>query len=110
VIQARVTSVTFSTAVASAITFLRLLTLPDGNYSSALRLMGFWPLDLGGALTSLLLTAILFAGPLCDILIMDGLWKAWIRLTPVAAVWSEWTIWRNIVVVSSLFSVNSARD
>lgn len=62
--------------------------------------MGFWPLGITESAKALLLTAILFAGPLYESLLIDGDWKDWLTFQPPFRIWTEWTRWRNIVIVS----------
>ncbi|KAI1638822.1 hypothetical protein F4809DRAFT_598144 [Biscogniauxia mediterranea] len=59
--------------------------------------MGYWPVGLVEAGKCLLLTAILFSGPLYETLVVDGAWREWFSLQPVSRLFSEWTLWRNIV-------------
>ena len=61
--------------------------------------MGYWPLGLAETGKSLLLTAILFSGPLFETLLVDGAWTQWLSLYPVTSLFSEWTRWRNLVAV-----------
>jgi len=101
VIKARITSVTFTCIVCSVATFY-ILTSPHSNgqvvtTNGALHSMGWWPIGLAETGRTLLLTAILFAGPLYESLIVHGGWRDWIRLRPVVELFSEWTTWRNIV-------------
>lgn len=100
VIRARITSVTISTGVCSALTFFILTTRSSDESSSPLRVMGYWPLGILDALRSLLLVALLFAAPLYECLVVDGSWRDWTTLQPLHNVWHEWTSWRNLVVVS----------
>lgn len=103
-IKARITSVTFTCIVCSIATFY-ILTSPHSNgqvvtTNGALHSMGWWPVGLAETGRTLLLTAILFLGPLYESLIVHGGWRDWIRLRPVVELFSEWTTWRNIVAVS----------
>lgn len=74
------------------------------SLSAALSLLGWWPIDLGDILRSLLLTAILFIGPLYERGIVEGEWRSWFS----RAKWSEslggWIGWRNYVAVRSTYS------
>ena len=99
VIRARVTSVTISTVLSCLVTLVILSS--QSNDSDPLQSMGLWPIDFVASLRALLLTAILFAGPLYESLVLDGAWRSWLNLRPLIQVWSEWTRWRNIVVVRS---------
>ncbi|SPN98308.1 related to CAAX prenyl protease 2 [Cephalotrichum gorgonifer] len=102
VIQARITSVTVSTALCSVLTFLILSARSDDGSDSGsispLRAMGYWPLGLWHSLRSLALVALLFAGPLYEALVVYGMWKDWTTLQPLYDIWYEWTSWRNFVV------------
>ncbi|KAF4587567.1 CaaX prenyl protease [Ophiocordyceps camponoti-floridani] len=44
-----------------------------------------------------LLTALLFAGPIFECLLVDGLWRQWLRLAPLKRLCHDWPTWRNIV-------------
>ena len=78
----------------------------SGNSSLdyALRLLGWWPVDPLDILRSLLLTAILFIGPLFERGIADGEWREWIRGGRVSETLRGWMGWRNYVAVSLRFS------
>lgn len=102
VIRARITSVSLTCIFCSVCTFLVLtsqghLTRPDAVHS-----MGYWPVGLAETAKTLLLTAILFAGPLYETFVVHGAWRDWMSLQPVTELFSEWTTWRNIVAVSRL--------
>ncbi|KAI0440844.1 CaaX protease [Xylaria telfairii] len=97
VIRARVASVSLTCVVCSLITFVILTSQGRATNGEALHSMGYWPLGLAEAGRSLLLTAILFSGPLYETLIVDGEWRRWFSLQPVSGLFSEWIRWRNIV-------------
>lgn len=98
-IRARISTVTVSTMVATISTTCILLNQPyiDGKVTA--RLMGYWPVGLSETARSLFLTAILFAGPVFESLIVNGGWRDWVGLTPIKEVWSDLLAWRTIVVV-----------
>ncbi|OLN81509.1 putative CAAX prenyl protease 2 [Colletotrichum chlorophyti] len=99
VIRTRITSVLFSTLSCSGLTYLILARLPnDALPIRPLHAMGYWPIGLAESAACLLLTAILFAAPLYEALLIDGLWEDWRVLGPLVCVWTEWTSWRNIVM------------
>lgn len=56
---------------------------------------------------SLLLTAILFAGPLFERGIAEGEWREWIQGGRVTASLRSWIGWRNYVAVSSFMTAMS---
>ncbi|PNY23525.1 CAAX prenyl protease 2 [Tolypocladium capitatum] len=116
-IRARIRSVSLSTAACSVATLLILLRSPSTagstsgpasasgeptashQLSSSLHLMGYWPLGLLETARALLLTALLFAGPLYECLVVDGVWREWLRLEPLRHVGTDWPAWRNMVAV-----------
>ncbi|KAI0395369.1 CaaX protease [Xylariaceae sp. FL0594] len=104
VIRARVTSVSLTCVLCSGITFILLNSNPRKDngagvgVAGALHSMGYWPLGIRETFNSLLLTAILFAGPLYESLVVNGGWRALASFRPVAAVFGEWIPWRNFIV------------
>ncbi|KAI1174176.1 CaaX protease [Nemania sp. FL0916] len=101
VIRARVASVSLTCVVCSLITYA-ILTSSSGGHANAtpreaLHSLGYWPLGIGEAAHAVLLTAILFAGPLYAALIVEGGWRRCLSLESVMEVFTEWTRWRNIV-------------
>ncbi|KAI0431518.1 CaaX protease [Xylaria sp. FL1042] len=97
VIRARITSVSLTCVVCSLITFVILTSQGRATHAEALHFMGYWPLGLAETARSLLLTAILFSGPLYETLLVDGGWRQWLSLHPISSLFSEWIRWRNIV-------------
>ncbi|UKZ68781.1 uncharacterized protein TrAtP1_009800 [Trichoderma atroviride] len=60
--------------------------------------MGYWPLGVTETLKTCLLTGALFAAPLYECLVVDGVWREWVDgLEPLRHVWAEWPAWRNYV-------------
>ncbi|KAI1268626.1 CaaX protease [Xylariaceae sp. FL1019] len=97
VIRARITSVSLSCVVCSVITFVIHTSQGHATHAEALHSLGYWPVGLRETASSLLLTAILFSGPLFENLVVDGAWRDWMSLRSMSGLWSEWTTWRNIV-------------
>ncbi|RWA11162.1 hypothetical protein EKO27_g3924 [Xylaria grammica] len=97
VIRARITSVSLTCVVCSFITFIILTSQGRTTNGDALHYMGYWPLGLTEASRSLLLTTILFSGPLYETLLVDGGWRQWLTLYPVSSLFREWIRWRNII-------------
>ena len=106
-IRARITSVTLTCLVCSALTVYILTRDGHATAADAAHLMGYWPVGLPETGRALLLTAGLFAGPLFEHLVVDSGWRAWTDLSPLKGLLGEWTTWRNIVAVclSSSFSL-----
>ncbi|EFQ28668.1 CAAX amino terminal protease [Colletotrichum graminicola] len=99
VIRTRITSVLFSTGVCSALTYVILARLPDGALPfGPLHAMGYWPLGIVESAACLALTVTLFAAPLYETLLIDGVWEDWRAFDPLVRVWTQWTTWRNIVM------------
>ena len=98
-IRARIRAVSLSTTFCSAATFALIWNSSSANQVSPWHLMGYWPLGVYDSCKTLLLTSLLFAGPLYECLIVDGVWESWIRLEPVSQLWTDWPMWRNMVAV-----------
>ncbi|KAH8202213.1 hypothetical protein TruAng_003590 [Truncatella angustata] len=97
VIRARITSVTLTCMFCSICTFLVLTSQGHATRPDAVHSMGYWPLGLAETGKTLFLTAILFAGPLYETFVVHGVWREWLSLRPVTELFSEWTMWRNII-------------
>ncbi|KAF2826226.1 Abi-domain-containing protein [Ophiobolus disseminans] len=96
-IRARTRAVTFSTIVCTIIT-VYVLHEHDVPASSMLQLLGLWPISLFDTTRTMLLVAILFAGPLFEHGIVDGAFQDWIRLRGVYESLCSWIGYRNFVV------------
>lgn len=97
-IRARIRSVTFSTTLCSLVTFVIISNSSLSN-NSPLHLMGYWPLGMVEACKSLLLTCLLFSGPLYENLLVEGNWRCWLSLEPLQQLWFDWAVWRNMMAV-----------
>lgn len=104
VIRARVTSVTLTCIFCSLSTFLILTSQGRATRPDAIHSMGYWPIGLVETAKTLLLTAILFAGPLYETFVVHGAWRDWLSFQPVSELLNEWTTWRNIIAVSIVAS------
>lgn len=69
---------------------------------SPLHFMGYWPVGLVDAARVLWLTALLFAGPLYESLVVEGAARQWLHLQPLKDLWTDWPTWRNMVAVRQL--------
>ncbi|KAI1826167.1 CaaX protease [Xylaria intraflava] len=97
VIRARITLVSLTCIVCSTTTFVILTSQGHATNGEALHSMGHWPLGLSEAARSLLLTAILFSGPLYETLLVDGEWRRWLSLQPTSELFTDWIRWRNVI-------------
>ena len=97
-IRARIRAVSFSTAACSIATLL-ILSYYNVESFSPWHLMGYWPIDLVSSAKAVFLTALLFAGPLFECLVIDGEWQQWLRLQNLTYLWNDWPAWRNLVAV-----------
>jgi prenyl protein peptidase len=66
----------------------------------ALHKLGYFPIGFYESAKALLLTAILFIGPLFEAGIAEGKWRDWIRLRGLNACIRGWIGYRNYVAVS----------
>lgn len=100
VIRARITSVSLTCVLCSVATFVIITSHGQATNADALHSMGYWPIGLAESAKALLLTAILFVGPLYETFIVYGAWRDWMSLQPITELFNEWTTWRNIIAVS----------
>lgn len=91
-----------STALCSLITLYLLSSHGAVAVREPLHFMGYWPPGLIDAARVLWLTALLFAGPLYESLVIDGTAHQWLRLEPLRDLWTDWPTWRNMVAVRAL--------
>ncbi|KAF1997198.1 CaaX prenyl protein-like proteinase Rce1 [Amniculicola lignicola CBS 123094] len=98
-IRARIRAVTFSSVVSLALTVYVLHHYGNASPKEVLKLLGVWPVSLVDTAKTILLVAILFAGPLFEAGIVEGGLKYWIRGTRAYETLSSWIGYRNLVVV-----------
>ncbi|KAJ5397325.1 hypothetical protein N7509_005438 [Penicillium cosmopolitanum] len=97
VIRARIRAVTGSCVASSFIVLWLIVEEGNSSLGAALSMLGWWPIDLADILRSLLLTAILFLGPLFERGIAEGEWRTWFRRSKLSESLSGWIGWRNYV-------------
>ncbi|QDS76803.1 hypothetical protein FKW77_002530 [Venturia effusa] len=97
VIRARIRAVTCACIVNAAIAIFIIVQYAQANVYETLHLLGWWPVDPLDSMRTLLLCAILFAGPLFEEGIVEGSWRDWVRGKYVVETLSSWTGWRNLV-------------
>lgn len=107
VIRARIRAVTLS-CIISVIAVVGLLVRNDATYSEAMHLLGWWPVGLAEVFRTLLLTAILFLGPLFERAV-EGEWKDGNTVRRIYESLNSWMGWRNYVAVSSVLCSNYHR-
>lgn len=100
VIRARITSVSLTCAVTSLSTLAVLVVKGGYENHQAFHAMGYWPLGLGESFKALLLTALLFLGPLFETLVVEGYWRELMKGELVKQLLGDWITWRNLVAVS----------
>jgi prenyl protein peptidase len=59
--------------------------------------MGWWPISFTDVFRSLLLTAILFTGPLFERGVAEGEWREWFRRDRISETLGGWIGWRNYI-------------
>ncbi|KAF9892162.1 hypothetical protein FE257_002568 [Aspergillus nanangensis] len=97
VIRARIRAVTLSCVVSTVAVLWLINAKNNASFVEALKLLGWWPIGLSEIFRSLILTAILFTGPLFERGIAEGEWKEWIRGSRVSETLRGWIGWRNYV-------------
>ncbi|KAL1964239.1 hypothetical protein VTN77DRAFT_7197 [Rasamsonia byssochlamydoides] len=97
VIRTRVRAVSIASFISSLAVLAIITQKGNASVSEALKLLGWWPIGLFEILRSLLLTAILFTGPLFEKGIAEGEWKEWLRGRALVECLSSWIGFRNFV-------------
>ncbi|KAK4177070.1 putative protease [Triangularia setosa] len=97
VIRSRIRSVSLSCALCTLTTSLILSRYAALSPSATLHLLGVYPLALIPAVKILLLTALLFLGPLYSYFIVEKGYKPWLTLQPLRETLTEWTDYRNYI-------------
>lgn len=100
VIRARIRAVTLSCG-AGSVAVLLLMLHQQRSIIEALTLLGWWRVGLVEIFKSLLLTALLFIGPLFERGIAMGDWRDWVSGQSLKETLSGWIGWRNFVAVCS---------
>lgn len=99
VIRGRISAVTLSCILCSVCTFVFLASIKHGSRLHAMHSMGYFPPGFLEAAKCLILTCILFLGPLFEDAIVEGAWKDWLRLRGAGALFYSWIGYRNIIAV-----------
>ncbi|KAL3479459.1 hypothetical protein BJX99DRAFT_222148 [Aspergillus californicus] len=97
VIRARIRTVTLSCVICSLLVIWLIVAKDESSILDALKLMGWWPLGLTDVSRSLILTAILFTGPLFERGIAEGEWSEWFGRSRISETLGGWIGWRNYV-------------
>src|SRR5699024_8470459 len=79
VIRARIRAVTLSCIVSTLAVLWLIVEKSNASLSEALKLLGWWPVHISDVAQALILTAILFVGPLFERGVAEGEWRDWIR-------------------------------
>jgi prenyl protein peptidase len=82
----------------------------DSSLPEVLRLLGWWPIGLLEIAESLLLTAVLFSGPLFERGIVEGDWRSWVRGEGLSETLRSWIGFRNFVAVCFLISLKKEQQ
>lgn len=101
-IRARIRLVSASVTVSSIVTIYVLSITVTPSAVEIFRLLGWYPIPLPEIAQSLLLTALLFAGPLFEKGVVESGWREWIRGGSLHETLSSWIGWRNFVAVRPL--------
>lgn len=99
-IRARIRVVSGSCILASLVVLWVIVDQGNSSVTAALTLLGWWPISVSDVARSLLLTAILFIGPLYERGIVEGEWRSWFRRSKISESLGGWIGWRNYVAVS----------
>ena len=102
-IRARIRAVTLS-CIISVIAVWGFLIRNDVSFPESMHLLGWWPMGLAEVFRTLLLTAILFVGPLFE-RVAEGEWKDGNTIRRIYDSLNSWMGWRNYVAVRILIEL-----
>ena len=97
VIRARIRFVAISVTLTTIATIFVLAKGANASRLDILRLLGWYPVGVVEVVQNLLLTILLFAGPVFERAVIEDRWKDWIRGQTIHESLSSWTGWRNYV-------------
>ncbi|KAL8906740.1 MAG: hypothetical protein Q9171_006152 [Xanthocarpia ochracea] len=97
VIRARIRFVSASVALSTIATIYVLANRANASNLEILRLLGCYPISIVQVSKSLLLTALLFTGPLFEKAVVEGRWRDWMQGRTLHESLSSWIGWRNYV-------------
>ena len=98
-IRARIRTVALACALCGLATIYVVGENAHPTSSQMLHLLGWWPVYPTDVLRPLLLTMILFVGPLFERALAEGGWKRWITGRPLVETLGSHVGWRNYVAV-----------
>ncbi|KAM5452071.1 CAAX prenyl protease [Microsporum audouinii] len=96
-IKARIRAVMLSCLCCSLAAFYLIVHSGRSSPLEGLQLLGWWPIGFLEIGKSLLLTALLFMGPLFEMGIAEGKWRSWVRGRNLVETLRTWVGWRNYV-------------
>ncbi|KAJ5752304.1 CAAX amino terminal protease [Penicillium odoratum] len=97
VIRARIRVVSASCILTTLVVLWLAVNQGGSSLGAAVTLMGWWPISVADIARSLLLTAILFIGPLYERGIVEGEWRFWFRYSKLSESLGGWIGWRNYI-------------
>ncbi|KAF2232073.1 hypothetical protein EV356DRAFT_505680 [Viridothelium virens] len=97
VIKARIRALAFSCCVSALVTIFITSYYGGASIRDTFHLLGWWPINLLDIVRSLLLVAILFAGPLFESGVVDGQLQHWLSGSTCRDMPSSWIGIRNYV-------------
>ncbi|KAL9116348.1 MAG: hypothetical protein Q9187_007129 [Circinaria calcarea] len=97
VIRARIRFVTIACAISTLVTIRTISIYARVPLTEIFRLLGWYPISIFDIARCLLLTALLFLGPLFEKGIVEGGWREWIRGRALYNSLSNWIGWRNYI-------------
>jgi prenyl protein peptidase len=98
VIEARIRAVVWSCVASVVITVCVHVFRGQLALGEVLHLLGVYPVNILDTAKSILLVAVLFAGPLFERAIVEGEWRTWGGAAVKETVYDDLIGWRNLVV------------
>ncbi|KAM0793833.1 hypothetical protein BDR22DRAFT_827472 [Usnea florida] len=97
VVRARIRYVTASVSICSVLTIYVISTCAEVSYWETFRLLGWYPVSFLDISKAVLLTGLLFAGPLFEKGVIESGWRHWAKGQDLNETLSSWIGWRNYI-------------
>ncbi|KAF2767484.1 hypothetical protein EJ03DRAFT_276006 [Teratosphaeria nubilosa] len=98
IIRARVRAVGLSCLASTGLAIYMLAVPGQATPRDIARLLGLWPIIPVDVLKTLALVAVLFIGPMYEVVVVDREWRGWSLSALKEGLYDSWIGYRNVVI------------